>query len=397
MKIAIVNQHFHIGGVETFLLSLIRQLKQQGHDVHVYLLESDSKNSLLPDLLALGALVAPFDSLNGKFDRNSCFDIALVTNTNTFFETVRKLTLRNFVVGRLVVGVYQTRMYCLDRGPLNLHNRLIRQLFARMPVANVIFGNDACRDEHTLTAPIMANAPLVPLIVDGGKFSRRLTRDPNAPMRIVSIGRLDHFKTYNLTMPDVLQRLIKRGYDVSWDVYGSGPLRARMSQRIEELGLFDHVRLLGNIDYKTIPSVLDGAFAFVGSGLSMMEAAACGVPSLPAIEYDNLPETFGFPHEISGISFFEPGLKLPRYDLADKLETLIRATPSEYEAIGDAGREKMSSFFPESVARSYIETFEAASEDRPSVSALPYIVFKASAALHRGGFNALQRIKELWS
>lgn len=397
MKIAIINQHFHIGGVETFLLSLIRQFKRQGHDVHVYLLESDSNSALLPDLLALGAMVAPFDSLRGKFDRSASFDIALVTNTNTFFETMRQLTLGNFFVDRLVVGVYQTRMYCLDRGPLNLHNRLIRQLFARIPVANAIFGNDACRDEHALTAPAMAKAPLVPLIVDGGKFSRRLPRDPNAPIRIVSIGRLDHFKTYNLTMPDVLRRLINRGHVVSWDVYGSGLLHARMSQRIEELGLCDHVRLLGNIDYKTIPRVLDGAFAFVGSGLSMMEAAACGVPSLPAIEYDNLPETFGFPHEISGISFFEPGLKLPRYDLADKLETLIRATPAEYEAIGDAGREKMSLFFPETVARSYIETFEAASKERPTVSALPYIVFKASAALHRGGFNALQRLKELGS
>lgn len=397
MKIAIVNQHFHIGGVETFLLSLIRQFKRLGHDVHVFLLETNNANALLPDLLALDVVVAPFDILKRAASSRPSFDIVLVTNTNTFCETLRQLTRGSFEVGRLVVGAYQTRMYCLDRGPLNLHNRLARQVFARMPVTNVIFGNDACRDEHARVASAMAHAPIVSLIVDGERFRRRAPRDPNAPMRIVSIGRLDHFKTYNLTMPEVVRRLLDRGHEVSWDVYGSGILQDAMMRRIADLGLSEHIQLHGDIDYLAIPQVLDDAFAFVGSGLSMMEAAACGVPSLPAIEYDNLPRTFGFPHEISGISFFEPGLSLPCYDLADKLETLIRATPAEYESIGDAGREKMSKFFPETVALRYIQTFEAASSSRPTLSFMPYAVFKVSAALHRIGFTALKRLHQLRS
>lgn len=395
MKIAIVNQHFHIGGVETFLLSLINQFKLLGHDVHVYVLEPGNSNLLLPDLLALGAVVEPFDTLSVKSDPRPCFDITLVTNTNTFFETMRQLTLGNFAVDRLVVGVYQTRMYCLDRGPLNLHNRLVRKLFARMPVSNVIFGNDACRDEHARTAPVMAEAQLVPLIVDGKRFPRRLPLDPNAPMRIVSIGRLDHFKTYNLTMLDVLRRLINRGHAVCWHVYGSGPLYARMSQKIAELGLREHVILHGDIDYSAIPRVLDDAFVFVGSGLSMMEAAACGVPSLPAIEYDNLARTFGFPHELSGISFFEPGLNLPRYELIEKIEMLIHVTSAEYEYIGDAGRRKMSIFFPETVASRYIQSFEAASTMRPDLSAMSYFIFKVSTAFHLRGSKALRQLKKL--
>lgn len=395
MKIAIVNQHFHIGGVETFLLSLIRQFKRLGHDVQVFLLETENANALLPDLLALDVVVAPFDNLRGTTSSRPSFDIVLVTNTNTFCETLRQLTRGGFEVDRLVTGVYQTRMYCLDRGPLNLHNRLVRQLFARMPVANVIFGNDACRDEHARVAPAMAQAPIVPLIVDGERFRRRVLRDTNAPMRIVSIGRLDHFKTYNLTMLDVIHRLLDRGHSVSWDVYGSGILRASMIRRIAELGLSEHIRLHGDIDYLAIPHVLDGAFAFVGSGLSMMEAAACGVPSLPAIEYDILPRTFGFPHEISGISFFEPGLSLPSYDIADKLEMLIRVTPAEYESFGDAGRKKMSQFFPQTVARRYIQAFETASRLRPTLGLMPYIVFRVSAALHRTGFTALKRLDQL--
>lgn len=393
MKIAIVNQHFHIGGVETFLLSLIRELKRIGHDVHVFLLESKNSNILLSDLIALGTIVEPFDVLRGACSNRPSFDIALVTNTNTFIETLRQLTRGGFEADRLIVGAYQTRMYCLDRGPMNLHNRLVRKLFAHIPMTNVIFGNDACRDEHARMTPSMEQAPIVPLIVDDKKFPRRAPRDPTAPIRIVSIGRLDHFKTYNLTMIDVLRQLLDRGHTVSWDVYGSGMLQSSMMQRIAELGLHQHVRMLGDINYSDIPMVLEGAFAFVGSGLSMMEAAASGVPSLPAVEYDELPHTFGFPHEISGISFFEPGLLLPRYNLVDKLEELICTTTAEYESIGDAGREKMTVFFPGTVARRYVQTFEAASTDRPALSALPYFVFKASAALHRIGFTALKILK----
>lgn len=395
MKIAIVNQHFHIGGVETFLLSLIRQFKRLGHDVHVFLLESDNANVLLPELLALDAVVFPFDALLNTHSSRSGFDVVLVTNTDTFFETLRQLTRGRFKASRLIAGTYQTRMYCLDRGPLNLHNRLIRKLFAQLPAANVIFGNDACRDEHARIAPSMLNSPIVPLIVDGDRFPRRARRDHNMPMRIVSIGRLDHFKTYNLSMLDVLLDLLNRGHAVSWDVYGSGMLHSLMRQRIAELSLGNQVRMLGDINYADIPHILNDAFAFVGSGLSMMEAAACGVPSLPAIEYESQPKTFGFPHEIPGISFFEPRLPLPRYDLGNKLEALISATPAEYESIGDAGREKMSLFFPETIARHYIQTFDAASTERPALSALPYYVFKASALLHRKGQIALKWLEQL--
>jgi len=391
MKIAIVNQHFHIGGVETFLLSLIRQFERLGHDVDVFLLEMNYPNALLPDLRNLRVGIKAFDSIRIDGDKRP-FDVALVTNPETLFETLRQIELGRLQVGSVIVGVYQTRMYCLDRGPFNLHNRLTREIFSRMPVENAVFGNDACRDEHAKMTPSMVHAPMIPLIVDVDRFPRRPPRDPAAPRRIVSIGRLDHFKTYNLTMPDVIRQLREKGHDVGWDVYGTGMLQPEMEQRIAECGIGSAVRLLGNIDYASIPRILADAFAFVGSGLSMMEAAACGVPALPAVEYDDRPETFGFPHEIEGISFFEPGLRLPRHNLVDKLARLIGASPAEYEAIGDACREKMSFFFPASIAERYIEIFQKASFHRPAVGALRFGAFKASAMIHRDGSAMLKRL-----
>jgi glycosyltransferase involved in cell wall biosynthesis len=393
MKIAIVNQHFHIGGVETFLLSLIGQFKRMGHDVHVFLLEPDGTNALLPDLRVLGTVIEPFHVLRRHADRPvRHFDVMLFTNTDTFFAVLRGLSRGDFEADRVMAGTYQTRMYCLDRGPLNLHNRLVREVFAKMPVRNVIFGNDACRDEHSRLTPAMADAPVIPLIVDGEKFPRRAPRGACAPPRLVSIGRLDHFKTYNLTMLSVVRRLRDLGHDVSWDVYGTGMLQSRMTSKIAELNLGRHVRLMGNVDYRRIPEVLADAFAFIGSGLSMMEASACGVPSLPAIEYADLPQTFGFPHEIEGISFFEPSLPLPRQDIGDRLIDLLQRSPAAYEAVGDAGRAKMSGFFPAAVAAQYIEAFSTASIARPRLDAARHAIFQASAMAHRDGVKALKRL-----
>jgi glycosyltransferase involved in cell wall biosynthesis len=193
-------------------------------------------------------------------------------------------------------------------------------------------------------------------------------------------------------MLSVVRRLRDLGHDVSWDVYGTGMLQSRMTSKIAELNLGRHVRLMGNVDYRRIPEVLADAFAFIGSGLSMMEASACGVPSLPAIEYADLPQTFGFPHEIEGISFFEPSLPLPRQDIGDRLIDLLQRSPAAYEAVGDAGRAKMSGFFPAAVAAQYIEAFSTASIARPRLDAARHAIFQASAMAHRDGVKALKRL-----
>lgn len=392
MKIAIVNQHFRVGGVETFLLSLVRQFLQEGHGVEVFLLDPSHPSALLTDLQALGVRIEVFASgRHGASDDR--FDVVLVTNPQTLFETIRQLELGRYTADRVVVGAYQTRMFCLDRGPLNRHNRLTRRLFSRLPVANVVFANEACRTEHAQMAPQMAQAAVIPLIVDGDRLPRRPPLNSQNPRRIVSIGRLDHFKTYNLTMPSVIRELRDSGHDVVWDVYGAGVLQHEMRQRVATLHLQDEVRLLGEVAYSQIPRVLSDAFAFVGSGLSMMEAAMCGVPALPAIEYSARPESYGFPHTIPGISFFEPGLDLPRHDLAELLAGLLSSTPAQYESIADAGRAKMSQFLAGSVARRYLEVFGTASIDRPAVGALRYATYCASRMLFGGGATLLRNLE----
>jgi glycosyltransferase involved in cell wall biosynthesis len=382
MRIAVFNQHVDVGGVEAFLLSLLGQFVRLGHDVDMFLLEPDRDNALLGAMVASGVRVQGIDRLRHG-NSSGPFDVALATNPATLFALLRLLHRQRLQADRLVVGVYQTRMFCLDRGPLSLHNRLTRQLFGKLDPRNAIFGNDACRAEHAQAIPAMAAAPVVPLIVDVARFSRRPVRRRDACFRIVSIGRLDHFKTYNLSMPGVIRRLRDAGHPVVWDVYGEGPLRGAMQRCAAELGVREHVRLHGLVDYGAIPEVLAQAFAFVGSGLAMMEAAACGVPAVAAIEYSDQPQTFGFVHQVDGISFFEPGIALPRHDIGEKLLELLDASPDAYESMGDAARAAMMPFSAAVVAPRYLEVMHIASRDHPVLTTSSDAAYRISAWAHR--------------
>ena len=96
---------------------------------------------------------------------------------------------------------------------------------------------------------------------------------------IVSVGRLDPMKEYNLYMIEVVAELRRRGLPVTWTVYGEGTFMPRMVQRIAELGLGDAIRLAGPIDNSAVPAALRTAYVFVGMGTAIIEAALCRVPA----------------------------------------------------------------------------------------------------------------------
>lgn len=384
MRLAVINQHADIGGVETFLLSLLPQLALLGHEPELIVLDPLDRARLLPALRQRGLRVSRIGELS-RAARPARFDAVLATNPATLCRAARALERGDLRADRFLVGVYQTRMFCLDRGPLDLHNRIAGVLFRAFDPSNVIFGNEACKAEHATAAPALATAPVVPLIVDTARFPRRPRLSRRGAMRIVSIGHLLPFKSYNLSMPDVLARLRRAGHDAVWEVYGEGPLEAAMRRRVAELSLSAHVRLHGTLPYHALSDALADAFAFVGSGLSLMEAAALGVPAIAAIEYADRAQSYGFVQQIRGSSFFEPGLPWTRHDIAELLQSLADLDEASYEAVGDEGRARMDMFSGPVVAREYERIMQTASLHRPTLGRFRDTVQLGSAAVHRTG------------
>jgi len=102
---------------------------------------------------------------------------------------------------------------------------------------------------------------------------------------LVYAGRLQRYKSLDVVLR-ALARLRDRGTDVRLHIAGQGEDRGRLETLTDSLGLRDLVSFLGYVSEEDKRELLRRAWAHVypspkeGWGISNVEAAACGTPSL---------------------------------------------------------------------------------------------------------------------
>ncbi|MGD9522839.1 MAG: glycosyltransferase family 4 protein [Gemmatimonadales bacterium] len=126
-------------------------------------------------------------------------------------------------------------------------------------------------------------------VVHPGVDAERYAPDPAVeradPPRFVYLGRLKRYKGVEHLLRALALARRERG-DLSLDIAGSGDDRPRLEALAGSLGIADAVRFLGFVDEAAKLSLLRQAVANVfpspkeGWGITVMEAAACGTPSL---------------------------------------------------------------------------------------------------------------------
>ena len=140
-----------------------------------------------------------------------------------------------------------------------------------------------------------------PLPINVKKFipvSKQNIRKNNV---ILSIGRLDRMKGYNVYMPSIIRDLIDAGYkDIEWHIIGDDetnglePTKAEMLEQIKKYKIESHVKMLGIVDYSNLINHLGSAKVFVGMGTAAVEASSAGIPSICAIIHEYNAKTYGF-------------------------------------------------------------------------------------------------------
>ena len=126
-------------------------------------------------------------------------------------------------------------------------------------------------------------------VVYPGVDSRHFHPDPASPRatppRFVYIGRLKRYKGVEFLI-QALAIARRSRPDLSLDIAGSGDDRPRLEAVAQAAGVADAVRFLGFVDEATRLKLLRESVANVfpspkeGWGITVMEAAACGTPSL---------------------------------------------------------------------------------------------------------------------
>ncbi|WP_159566738.1 glycosyltransferase [Budvicia diplopodorum] len=255
----------------------------------------------------------------------------------------RRLT-RLFGEFKVTVGIYHQNEYMYRTKKPCKFSEGVFKLVKDVPDDNFVFFNEFNIESYgKFYMKDYANPSLLPIGIDIKADNSESKKPVNA--RIVSIGNLVNFKTYNLHVINSLNRLPKKsGKEVVYDIYGEGDNNISLQQLVNDLGLTERVRFWGNIKYSEMKDVLQDASVFVGSGTALLEAAALGVPALTGIESVKDPITYGYLYEIEGFSYNElmPGRKV--YNLVDKLNESINSTDEYWTDLSSLCKKKSKDF-----------------------------------------------------
>ncbi len=190
--------------------------------------------------------------------------------------------------------------------------------------------------------------------VDIDEFAfQRGERRPNA---IVTVGRLDEIKGFDYLIR-ACAKLRDKGIDITCDIIGEGEQRSMLERLIADLGLDDHVRLLGvmsqdevrrhiqEAEVFALPSIPDRNGNMDGIPVALMEAMALGTPAI-STRVSGIPELIEHqetgwmcePKDVDGLAFGLEAL-LDDADLRDRLAAAARRhIEDDFDCRKEAGK-----------------------------------------------------------
>lgn len=303
-KILFITNSLNIGGVETLLLRMSNWLVNNDYEVKIL---SQKKGNLIDKFDSrVNIRIAPFyfrllfiPVFAKQILKNSFFkeiEIIYTFRPRTFWVgSIIARSLNNSI--KLYTGVYHPREYWLN-GVNDFRSKYYSELFNNyLDDQNKIFMSKVVKVSHeSFFNRTYTKSNILPLAIES-KELEKINRKPNKK-KIVSIGRLINFKSYNIFMISVIKDLILEGYDVSYDIYGDGPDRDKINQIISDLDLEQYIKLRGEIDYFQMTKVLEDAYIFIGMGTALIEAGYSKVPSIVCIEGLNLPCSYGYIYDM---------------------------------------------------------------------------------------------------
>jgi len=162
--------------------------------------------------------------------------------------------------------------------------------------------------------------------------------DSDSMLVVITTGSLIWRKAYEYALL-AIRKLVDMGIAVRFDIIGDGPERQRILYTMDDLGLKEHIRLLGQLTPADVRDHLQQADIFLLSSLSegisnaVLEAMACGLPVVTT-------DCGGMREAVTdGVEGFVVPVRSPEA-IAEALGTLVR-NPTLREKLGKAGREKV--------------------------------------------------------
>ncbi|MDC6389769.1 glycosyltransferase [Maribacter sp. PR1] len=302
MRYLLVYEHLDRGGIETLIVRMGNWLVNNDHEVLLYVEKDGDMSALLDSRVQL---VIPKNKYSIIFNPKQV--LALVGNPQ--IDCVYTFGPKSCLIGGILYsklenreninffsGIYHSREFNTG-GDINSKGRLYLNYFKNyLKKGTRVFMSKETVEGIESTAQKTFNDPIIwPLAIN---LPEKSYNGKPKSLKIVSIGRYVPFKSYNLYMFEVVKELIGKGLDVTWEVYGHGGLKDRMLALAAQKEYEGSIKVHGGIAYDKIPEVLKDTFVFHGMGTALLEAGSYGVPCIPAIAYNDKPNSYGYLYDI---------------------------------------------------------------------------------------------------
>ena len=290
---------FGYGGVETWLLNVLRNMNQQDFQVD-FVVHSSHLRELDREVLDLGSkiyrlpyqrnllryarslskvlsLTGPYDAIHSHVHHFSGFLLWLAHRHNIPIRIAHSHadTRRTYATANVARRFYAAQMRRLIDGHATL------KLGASDLAARALFGDDWSIDPHTRVLNYGVDIKSFDVKVDHDRI-RSALKLPGGSLIVGHVGRFDRQKNHEFLI-EITVHLVRLEPSARVVLVGDGPLRSTIQSRVSDLrleesvsflGKRDDVRelMLGGMDALVMPSLWEGL------PLAGIEAQAAGLP-----------------------------------------------------------------------------------------------------------------------
>ena len=364
-----------VGGIETFFMRMAKERHRLGLHTSILLLSLpyESDPELLNEMKKYANVLFPDDIfLNfGKFTRRlpllvpvkkRALERALKSvdqiHASDGMHALLGYRLSNMLNKNITitVGFYHYIKFLWGGDNVAWHEKVNRRfIFDFLPEESLLLfseGNRQLYIKHKRKKLTDANTFRLGVI---DKKNIKASGEVNLPIKIVAIGRLVDFKTYNFYMIKVLKNLKTKGFNVQFDIYGDGPLKAQIADEINKAGLSDSIHLKGTLDYLKFDETVSNYNLFIGSGTAIIQAAALGLPSIVGVENVIEAETYGYFSDVNQYEYNLKGLDLEMISVEAIIEDYINMNTQQRKTLISSHLKCIDSFTNESCQKSMDE------------------------------------------
>ncbi len=354
----------NLGGVETYIVRLSKELNKKNINVKILLLHDSFNKELINEVEKYANVyffknlvnfnisnkiikkIIFFFSLDRKKTLLSLGKIDVIHSTSSETISLANALLNFYPNAKITSGVYHSKEYIWNS---NFYFRRIeKDLFTHFSESNILSCNEfsisLLKEHYGLKEEI----PLIPI---GIKSLNCIYYNVNSK-KIVSIGRLVKFKTYNEHIIRILDKLSDElNMNLEYHIYGYGNNEKYLKKISKDVKskVFFH----GVLDYSKFSEVLEDAILFVGSGTAIIEASSLGIPSIIGIESNLKSQTYGFFSDLKSYSYNEDNLNIEKYTYFKVIKNFF--LNSKKRQYSNFHKEKSKEFLIENTSEHFIK------------------------------------------